>query len=62
MLISASVVTLLLIWYIDVSHFLLTVDAAVCVNYVRMFPKFEGCLYALIVVILNGCLDNVDMM
>ena len=62
MLISVSVVMMLQIWHLGFSHFLLPVDVTVCEKFdlMRMFPKFEGCLYAHICVTSNGCLENVN--
>ena len=60
MLISKSVVMMLQILHFGTSHILLPVDFAICgsFDFMRMFLKFEGCLYAQIGVTTNGCLDN----
>ena len=46
------------------SHFLLPVDFTACEKFdpMRMFLKFEGCLYAQIGVTSNGCLDDVNFL
>ena len=57
MLTSVSVVMMLQIWHLVYLHFLLPVDVTVCEesDLMRLFVKFEGCLYAQICVISNGC-------
>ena len=64
MLISESVVMMLKIWHVGLSHFLLPVDVAVCgsFDFMRMFHKFWCCLFAQIGVTSNGCLDNVYLL
>ena len=64
MLISVSVVMMLQILHLGFSHFLLPVDGTACGKFdlMRMFPKFEGCLYAQISVTSNGCLDDVNLL
>ena len=64
MFISVSVVMMLQIWQFGFSHFLLPVDVTVCgkIDLMRMFLKFEGCLYAQICVTSNGCLCDVNLL
>ena len=64
MLITVSVVMMLQIWHHGFSHFLLPVDMTVCGKFylARLFLKFDGCLYAQIGVISNGCLDDVNLL
>ena len=40
------------------------VDVTVCGKFdlMRMFPKFEGCLYTQFGVTSNGCLDDVNLL
>ena len=63
MLISESVVMMLQTWHFRFSHFLLPIDVAVYGNFdfMRMFPKFGGCLYAQIGVTSNGRLDGANL-
>ena len=51
-------------WHRGFSHFSLPVDITVCghFDFMIMFPKFGGCLYAHIGVKSNGCLDNVGLL
>ena len=60
MLISVSVVMMLQIWHLG----FFPVDATACgkVDLMRMFHKFEGCLYAQIGATSNECLDDVNLM
>ena len=48
MLITVSVVMMLQIWHLGLSHFLLPVDVTVCGKFdpMRMLLKFEGFFYA----------------
>ena len=64
MLITVSVVMMLQILRLGLPHFLLPADVTVCVKFdlMRMFLKFEGCLYAQIGVTSNGCLDDVTLL
>ena len=57
MLITVSVVMMLQIWHLGFSHFLLPVDATAGGKFdlMRMFLRFEGCLYAQIGVTSNTC-------
>ena len=52
------------ILHLSFSYFLLPVDVTVCEKFdlMRMFLKFEGCLYAQIGVTTNGCLDGVNLL
>ena len=52
------------IWHLFFLHFLLPVDVAVCGKFdlMRMFLKYEGCLYTQIGVTSNGCLDDVNLL
>ena len=64
MLITVSVVMMLQIFHLGLSHFSLPVDVTVSGKFelTRMFLKFEGCLYAQIGLTSNRCLDEVNLL